>query len=392
MNFENLPLAEMANRPTPYYMYDLRVLRSTLDAINRASSVNPKFCVHYAMKACYDASVMNAVREAGLGLDTVSGGEIEIAINNGFDPATIMYAGVGKTDREIRMALRAEIGVFNVESLPELEAIAELAASMGCTARVALRINPEIDAHTHHYITTGVPENKFGINLDSLDMAVDRAMSLPSIDFCGLHFHIGSQITVTEPFAVLCDRVNTIVGRLAARGVRLRSINVGGGLAVDYEDPLGHPIPDFDSYFATIAKRLDTSLADEVHFELGRAVVAQCGWLVSRVVYVKNGGDRTFAILDAGMTELIRPALYQARHAVINITGETEERAKQKVDVVGPVCESADEFGKDYVLASPRRGDIVVIGSAGAYGEVMSSHYNARHLEPTFIIGNDQAL
>ncbi|MDE6395725.1 MAG: diaminopimelate decarboxylase, partial [Muribaculaceae bacterium] len=317
----DIDISEAGRRETPFYFYDLVLLDTTVRNALEAASVNPKFRLHYAVKACTDPRVLRQISNAGLGADTVSGGEILRAVETGFPASKIMFAGVGKTDREIDTALDQGIEAFNVESIPELENISERAAKKGVTANVAIRVNPEIDAHTHHYITTGLAENKFGINLSSLDKAIDTTRSLPAVRLIGLHFHIGSQITITEPFKILAERVNSIVRDLAAKGIRLKSINVGGGLGIDYDNPDENPVPDFKSYFDTFNRFLDTSLVDEVHFELGRALVGQCGSLISKVLYVKEGDERTFAILDAGMSELIRPALYQALHAIQNISG-----------------------------------------------------------------------
>lgn len=365
---------------TPFYLYDMDLLHRTLHAVQSAAAVNDKFKVHYAMKACSERPILKTVREFGLGLDTVSGGEISTGISCGFHPRDIMFAGVGKTDAEIDMAIHAGIGAFNVESLPELEVISQRAGAIGGTARVALRINPEIDAHTHHFITTGLAENKFGINMSSLDHAVDLARMLPNLDLIGLHFHIGSQITITEPFVILCERVNKIMRYLAGRGVKITHVNVGGGLAIDYDNPDSNPIPDFKTYFDTFNKHLDTSAFERVHFELGRAIVGQCGHLITRVLFVKEGDTRIFVIVDAGMTELIRPALYEAVHPIKNVTAQLRDDSVQTVDIVGPVCESSDVFATDFALARPQRGDILAIGCAGAYGQSMSSHYNSRKL------------
>lgn len=371
---------------TPFYLYDMNLLRRTLDAINKAKAARPDFIVHYAVKANVCPPILHEVASAGLGADTVSAGEIQLALENGFHAGDIMFAGVGKTDQEINFALDSGIGCFNVESIPELEVIADLAFRRGMTARVALRINPDIDAHTHHYITTGLAENKFGIPMSMLDKAVDMAVALPSIDLAGLHFHIGSQITIAEPFALLCERINRITSRLAERGISLRIINVGGGLGVDYDNPDTNPVPDFDSYFSTFASGLEHVEGRTIHFELGRAIVAQCGSLVSRCLYVKEGEEKTFAIVDAGMSDLIRPALYQARHAVTPLYDPDSSSPLLTYDIVGPVCESADVFGEDYVLPRISRGDAIAFRSAGAYGEVMSSRYNCRKLNPSVFL------
>lgn len=381
----DIDLTEVARRETPFYYYDLGLLARTVESVRRCAAVNDKFRVHYAVKACYDPRVLSLIAAAGLGADTVSGNEIAECLRRGFPADRIMFAGVGKTDREIDLALTADIEAFNVESLPELAVISERATALGNTARVALRINPDIDAHTHHFITTGLAENKFGINMSALDAAVDTALSLPSIELTGLHFHIGSQITVNEPYGVLCERVNNLLRHLYDRGVRLHSVNMGGGLGIDYDDPDGHDMPDFKAYFDTFDRLLDTTLVDEVHFELGRAIVGQCGSLITRILYVKEGDTRTFAILDAGMTELIRPALYGASHPIQNLTGEG--RPAVEVDVVGPVCETTDTFATGYIMPQPERGDIVAIRSAGAYGEAMSSYYNMRRLNPAMYGG-----
>ncbi len=329
------------------------------------------------MKANANPAVLKEVKEAGLGVDTVSGGEIAAAVAAGFAPEKIVFAGVGKTDAEIELALNTGIGNFNVESLPELEVISEIATRMGKTARVALRVNPNIDAHTHHYITTGLAENKFGINLEQLDEVIDRCMTLPSVEFVGLHFHIGSQITDNTPFAILSERINKLQEQIEEKGITLKSINVGGGLGIDYEDPDANPVPDFKSYFDVFEKNLKLRPGQELHFELGRAIVAQCGSLITKVLYVKKGTTKQFAIVDAGMTDLIRPALYQAYHKIDNITSDGEV---DKYDVVGPICESSDVFEEDAMLPMVKRGDLLALRSAGAYGEIMASRYNLRRL------------
>lgn len=369
-------------RRTPFYLYDLGLLDDTLRAVVDAAAVNKKFRVHYALKACYEPAVVETIRKSGLGLDTVSGGEIQMGLEAGFDAHKILFAGVGKADWEIDLALEAGIGAFNVESREELEVIAERAHALGKTARVALRINPDIDAHTHEYITTGLSENKFGINRNRLIETAGRAVALENIEFVGLHFHIGSQITVTEPFELLCERVNAMVDELNEVGIRVRTLNLGGGLPIDYDTPETNPITDFRAYFDAVNRRLDTSKVEEVHFELGRSIVGNCGQLITRVLYVKEGDTSAFVIVDAGMSELLRPALYGARHQIVNISGKLRGDSLRRVDVVGPICESADVFGKDYELPSPRRGDVMAILSAGAYGMTMSSGYNARHANP----------
>lgn len=381
MTNERFPVARFAGEPTPFYYYDLTLLDRTLSELRKASSY-PGYHVHYAMKANANPAVLSRISAAGLGADTVSGGEIEAALRSGFPASGIVFAGVGKTDAEIELGLRAGIACFNVESTAELEVIEQIAARLGVKAPVALRVNPEIDAHTHHYITTGLAENKFGIAMSMLQGVIDRTLSSDHLIFKGLHFHIGSQITDQTPFGLLCDRINALQDEYNARGIHFDTINVGGGLGIDYEEPDLHPVPDFSSYFETFHRRLRLRPGQQLHFELGRAIVAQCGSLITRVVYVKDGVERKFAIVDAGMSDLIRPALYEAHHKIENLTGHGKD---ERYDVVGPICESSDVFGTDELLPRVERGDIFAIRSAGAYGEVMASQYNLRRLPGTVV-------
>ncbi len=372
-----LPIDKFLDRPTPFYYYDMELLGDTLASIKEA--MTPGTSMYYAIKANANPAVLQAIAAAGFAADCVSGGEIATAIREGFSPSSIAYSGVGKTDQEIAMALRAGIGCFNIESIEELRIVSAIADEMGKVAPIALRVNPNIDAHTHHYITTGLEENKFGIDLRILDKAMDLALTLPALDLRGLHFHIGSQITTMEPYALLCDRINVIVEHFESRGVEIKSINVGGGLGVDYENPDANPIPDFKAYFDTFRKGLKNMEGKELHCELGRAVVAQCGSLISRVIYVKQGFGKQFVILDAGMNDLVRPALYGAHHVIQNLSSGAGAPI-EKYDVVGPICESSDVFAQDEPLPATRRGDLIAIRSAGAYGESMSSTYNIRRL------------
>jgi len=373
-------LKEVAKRTdlhTPAYFYDLALLRETVSAIKK-SAADSSFKVHYALKANTDPVILGIISSNGFGADTVSGGEIRIALENGFDPKSIVFAGVGKTDSEIDYALEAGIGCFNVESLVELEVIAGRALLKGKVAPVALRVNPEIDAHTHHFITTGLAENKFGIPMSLLDRAIDLAIENKSINLRGLHFHIGSQITISEPFALLCRRINNLQDRYEDKGVKFATINVGGGLGIDYNNPDANPIPDFKNYFNAFRQNLKLRPGQEVHFELGRSVVAQCGSLLTRCVYVKNGVEKKFVITDAGFTDLIRPAFYGAFHLIQNLTSDSP--GNEIYDVVGPICESSDVFGEKISLPETQRGDILALRSAGAYGAVMAMSYNGREL------------
>lgn len=372
----NFPLDKFKQTPTPFYYYDTALLRATLSEIGRCIAGFP-FKVHYAMKANANERILAIIREAGLGIDCVSGGELAAAINAGFAGSEIAFAGVGKTDKEIAAGIDNDIFCFNVESVPEMEVINEIAAAKGKVARIAIRVNPNIDAHTHKYITTGLNENKFGINLPQIDEVVDAALAMPNVELIGLHFHIGSQICETEPFVMLCEKANELQDKLEASGVALKIINVGGGLGIDYGNPDGAAIADFEGYFGIFKSHLKLREGQELHFELGRAMVAQCGSLITRVTYVKTGIAKKFVIVDAGMSDLIRPALYQAHHKIENISASADA-ATEVYDIVGPICESSDCFGTDETLSVTKRGDFIALRSAGAYGEIMASRYNCR--------------
>lgn len=368
--------------PTPYYFYDLGLLEQTLHRINECRV--PNQFTHYAIKANANPLVLKLVHKAGLGVDCVSGGEIQRALDLGFAPEKIFFAGVGKADWEIRLSLEHGIGCFNVESVPELENINLLATEMGKKANVCLRINPNVDAHTHEKITTGLNENKFGIAMEDMVRTVKLAESMPHINYLGLHFHIGSQITEMEPFKLLAERINELQDLLEAAGITsTHIINVGGGLGIDYHNPDENPIPDFAGYFKTFANLLKLREGQEMHCELGRSVVAQCGNLVTEVLYVKEGHQKKFVIVDAGMTDLIRPAMYGSYHQC-DLISENKVENIETYDVVGPICESSDVFLKDYKMPKVQRGDILCFRSAGAYGEVMASEYNCRKLPKSY--------
>jgi len=371
------PVEKLQSIQTPFYYYDTELLRHTLQAINSEAHKHEGFVVHYAVKANANPKILRIIREAGLGADCVSGGEIEASVKAGFTSNKIVYAGVGKSDWEINLGLDHDIFCFNVESIPELEIINELAAAKGKVARVAFRLNPNVGAHTHANITTGLAENKFGIAMRDMLTVIDEAEKLQNIKFVGLHFHIGSQILDMGDFQALCNRVNELQDELERHRIRVEHINVGGGLGIDYAHPNRVSIPDFKSYFDTYAKKLKLRNGQTLHFELGRAVVAQCGSLITRTLYIKEGATKKFAIVDAGFTDLIRPALYQAYHKIENITSEEPIEA---YDVVGPICESTDVFAKQIDLNRTKRGDLLAIRSAGAYGEIMASQYNCRKL------------
>lgn len=362
---------------TPFYYYDTELLQQTLDAIKKEIGDKPNYHLHYAVKANANPKVLKQISQAGFGADCVSGGEIRASLAAGFPAEEIVYAGVGKSDWEINLGLDADIAYFNVESIAELEVINELAAQKQKVARVSFRINPNVGAHTHANITTGLAENKFGIAMEDMEKVIGIAAKMENVQFIGLHFHIGSQILEMEDFEALCARINELQDRLEQEGIRVENINVGGGLGIDYQAPDANPIPDFKAYFETYEKNLKLREGQHLHFELGRAVVGQCGSLITRVLYVKQATVKQFAIVDAGMTDLLRPALYQAYHQIDNLTSEEPEEV---YDVVGPICESSDVFAKEYKLNKCHRGDLIALRSAGAYGEIMASQYNCREL------------
>ncbi len=376
------PIDKIQEIDTPFYYYDAELLRQTLHSINDEAGKYEGFCVHYAVKANANPKVLRIIREAGLGADCVSGGEIQAALKAGFPASKIVYAGVGKSDWEINLGLDNDIFCFNVESIPELEVINQLAAAKGKTARVAFRLNPNVGAHTHANITTGLAENKFGIDMRDMLRVIEEASHMTNIRVVGLHFHIGSQILDMGDFEALCNRVNDLQLELERHHISVEHINVGGGLGIDYQHPNRVPIPDFQAYFKTYASKLKLRNGQTLHFELGRAVVGQCGTLITRALYIKVGSVKQFCIVDAGFTDLIRPALYQAYHKIENLTSDEDI---ETYDVVGPICESTDVFAKQIDLNRCHRGDLLAIRSAGAYGEIMASQYNCRRLPQGYL-------
>jgi diaminopimelate decarboxylase len=391
--FDTTTISRFQQIETPFYYYHMGLLRQTLAACKMASD-KYGFHVHYAMKANFNTKVLLAIQSYGFGADCVSGNEVTTAIASGFDKNNVVFAGVGKSDKEINAALDADIFCFNVESVQELKVIDDLARAKGKKANVAIRINPNVDAHTHHFITTGLDENKFGINSWQLHDVAETLRKSANLQFVGIHFHIGSQITDLEVYKSLCIRINEMQDWFEDHGFQVKILNTGGGLGVDYHNPDGNAIADFEGYFKVFHDFLKVKPGQQVHFELGRALVAQSAALVSRVLYVKNGQKKNFLVLDAGMTELIRPMLYQAYQKIENLTrqpansveGKAEGDSQKstfktqiyKYDVVGPICESTDCFQKDVELPESFRGDLFAIRTAGAYGEVMSSGYNLR--------------
>ena len=374
------PVEKLKQLPTPFYYYDMQLLQQTLDVV-KTESGKYGYHVHFAIKANANPRLLTLIAKNGLGADCVSGGEVRAALDAGFPANKIVFAGVGKADWEINLGLDNDIFCFNVESLAELEVINELAAAKQKVASIALRINPEVDAHTHAKITTGMKENKFGINLSQLASVTDRLADMKHVRLIGIHCHIGSQITDMSAFRNLTIRINEIQDDLAAKGIVVENLNFGGGLGIDYYHPNHLSIPAFDNYFAAIHSLLQVRPGQQVHFEPGRSIVAQCGTLIARVLYVKEGETKKFAILDAGFTELIRPAMYDAYYRIENISSD---EPVELYDVVGPICESSDVFGKEVELNKAHRGDFLALRSAGAYGEVMASQYNCRKLPTAY--------
>ncbi|MDY3069175.1 MAG: diaminopimelate decarboxylase [Parabacteroides sp.] len=374
------PIDKFNSLQTPFYYYDMALLQETLDVV-KSESGKYGYHVHYAIKANANPQILSLIAKNGLGADCVSGGEVQAALDAGFPADKIVFAGVGKADWEINLGLDNNIFCFNVESLAELRVINELAQAKNKIASVALRINPEVDAHTHAKITTGMKENKFGINLSLLGGVIDELQKMSNVKLIGIHSHIGSQITDMSAFRNLAIRINEIQEELEQKGIFVENLNFGGGLGIDYYHPNHLSIPAFDNYFAVFNKLLKLRPGQQVHFEPGRSIVAQCGTLISKVLYVKEGEVKKFAILDAGFTELIRPAMYDSYHRMENISSDD---AIDIYDVVGPICESSDVFGKDVELNSVKRGDFIALRSAGAYGEVMASQYNCRKLPKAY--------
>lgn len=360
---------------TPFYFYDLNVLEETLKAVTSEAS-KYGYKIHYALKANANHKILELIKNYGLGADCVSGNEVLRAIECGFPANEVVYAGVGKSDKEINDALDNNIFCFNCESVEEIKIIDELAAQKDKKARIALRINPNVDAHTHKYITTGLEENKFGINEWEFPSMVELVKKLPNIELIGLHFHIGSQITNFEAFKTLCTRVDEIQTWFENNGITLPNINLGGGLGIDY-DNADKLMPDFPEYFKIFNENLKVRHGQQIHFEPGRSIVGKCGDLITKVLYIKKGRKRNFAIVDAGMTDLLRPALYHATHQIENIISD---KNTETYDIVGPICESSDVFAEGVKLPETNRGDLLAIRSAGAYGEVMASQYNLRDM------------
>lgn len=374
------PVEKFREIQTPFYYYDIDLLRETLNIV-KTESDRYNYHIHYAVKANANPRILSIIAAYGMGADCVSGGEIRAALAAGFPADKVVFAGVGKADWEIELGLDNDIFCFNVESAAELHVLNEIAEKKNKIASVALRVNPEVDAYTHAKITTGMKENKFGINLSLLNSVLDLMNILKNVRLIGIHFHIGSQITDMSAFRNLAIRLTEIQDKLDMCGVKLENINFGGGLGIDYHHPNHLSVPAFDNYFAVFNKLIQPRPGQQFHFEPGRSIVAQCGTLISKVLYVKEGEVKKFVVMDAGFTELIRPAMYDAYHRIENITSDEKTEV---YDVVGPICESSDVFGQDVELNKAHRGDLFAFRSAGAYGEVMASQYNCRQLPKAY--------
>lgn len=362
---------------TPFYLYDMGLLRLTLESAV-AMAARYGFVLHYAVKANYDPRVLEMIREFGLGADCASGGEVRCAIEAGFDPSKIVYAGVGKKDSEIRYAIEQGIFAINCESLEEISVVDRIASELGVKVRIALRVNPDIDPKTNHCIDTGQADSKFGISYEEILANAPLIQSYKNVEVRGMHLHIGSQIRELHVFEYLCNKVNVIVENLVGLGFTLDFVDVGGGLGINYDVPENEPVPNFASVFAIINSHLNVG-GREVHFEFGRAIVGQCGELITRVLYNKTTATgRKLVIVDSSMTELIRPALYGSYHNIENITSDAQK--SERYTIVGTACESTDKFDENVTLPETRRGDLLTIKSAGAYGQSMSSTYNLHPL------------
>lgn len=367
------------NKKTPFYLYDKSLLIDTLkSAQNFASSyLKHKFCLHYALKANDNPDLLKVILNNHFGIDCVSGGEVKKALNAGFRPDKIVFAGVGKTDSEIRYALKNDISAFNTESIQEIEVINKIAKNLNIVAKIMIRVNPDVDAKTHKHISTGKYDNKFGITFDDALNFLKTLALFKNIHFIGLHYHIGSQITDMAVFKELTGKINSHYKKLQKLNINITDLNIGGGLGVNYKNPSKEPIADFNNYFKIISQNLDIPSQIKLHFELGRSIVAQCGALVSQVIFTKNTAGTNFAIIDAGMNDLMRPALYSAKHKITKVSNP-KTKAMDKYHIVGPVCESTDVFAKNLKIEGLTRGDKIIIYSAGAYGAVLANQYNSR--------------
>jgi diaminopimelate decarboxylase len=386
LHCEEVPVSDIADRVgTPTYIYSARTVLEHYRRLRDAFAKGLDVLLCYSIKANSNLSLLKLLQSEGAGFDVVSVGEIHRALRVGAAPRTIVFAGVGKTDEEIRFALQQGILQFNVESESELEAIDGVARGLGLVARIALRVNPDVDPRTHTYITTGKKENKFGLDFDRVRGILGRLGRFPSVRLSGLHIHIGSQIVHVEPYVDALRRLVDFLPECARAGHAIESLDLGGGFGIFYKEKAARPPEDFAS--ALLPLLAETKC--RIILEPGRFIVGNAGILVTRVLYVKQSGEKTFYICDAGMTDLIRPSLYGAYHRIwpvrteASVEGEAPDEGDWKgpagvADVVGPICESGDFFAKDRRLPPLRRGDLLAVFSTGAYGYAMSSNYNSR--------------
>ncbi|CAM3122759.1 MULTISPECIES: diaminopimelate decarboxylase [Vibrio] len=381
---ENVALTQLAEQfGTPLYVYSRATLERHWHAFDKSVADHPHL-VCYAVKANSNIGVLNTLARLGSGFDIVSGGELERVIAAGGDPAKVVFSGVGKTEAEMKRALELKIKCFNVESEPELERLNKVAGELGVKAPISLRINPDVDAKTHPYISTGLRDNKFGIAFDRAPHAYRLAQSLENLSVCGIDCHIGSQLTAIEPFIDATDRLLALIDELTASGIKIKHLDVGGGLGVIYRDELP---PQPSDYAKALLARLQNHQDLELIFEPGRAIAANAGVLLTKVEFLKHTEHKNFAIIDAAMNDLIRPALYQAWQDIIPLV--PREGEPTTYDLVGPVCETGDFLGKDRSLVL-EAGDLLAVRSAGAYGFTMSSNYNTRARAAEVMVDGDK--
>jgi len=373
--FNNDLLNKFQSINTPFYYYDINILKANLEALK--NSINNKNKVHFALKSNFNNKILDIINSYGFGIDAVSGNEIKKAIEVGFKSEDIVFAGVGKKDSEIQFSIDNNISYLNSESFQEIEIINKISSKSNKITPISIRINPNIKTQTHKHIQTGYRNNKFGIDINDLNEVIDYSNKFKNIEIVGFHFHLGSQINNNSPFLKLCSIVNEVNDVFKVKSINIKYINVGGGLAIDYSNPIDNSISDFKNFISLFNKNIFLNDKQIIHFELGRSIVGQCGFLISKVLFIKKSYEKNYVIIDAGMNDLIRPALYNTYHKVINITSKSPE--KINYDVVGPVCESSDTFAYDYPLPITNRDDFIVICSAGAYGQSMSSNYNLRN-------------
>ena len=370
---------------TPCYIYEKKLLLDTLHlAKNTCAKYFPNnIILHYALKANDNKEILSLILNKGFGVDCVSGGEVQYAINLGADPQKIVFAGVGKQDHEIALALTNNIYCFNCESEEEIIIINSIASNLNVKAKIMIRINPNIESNTHKNITTGNFNNKFGIPFYQLCNFLNKLKLLSNIKLIGLHYHIGSQICNLITFEELMKIINKHVNYLSTLNISIDELNFGGGLGINYQDPATKCFADFDGYFNAFHKNFNLDKRIKIHFELGRSLVAQCGIIIGKVIIVKKIQDTYYAIIDVGMNDLLRIALYDSAHKIINLTSSSKYN---KYNIVGPICESTDIFAKDILLPEIKRHDIIIIYSCGAYGHVLAGTYNRRELIKEYLI------